>query len=171
MASIVKAEKLSLPALRLIGRRYTDADRKNGVFSEKWEEWFGTGLFDPLEKLPQPKGDSFLDGSYIGAMRMVNGAFEYWIGMFFPQDCAAPEGYEQADLPGGSCALLWIYGNEASGELYGMDAVRLCYAEMERQGWMELEGGWQFERYHCPRFTTPDGGGNVILDYGIFLQE
>ena len=28
-----------------------------------------------------------------------------------------------------------------------------------------------FERYVCPRFTTPDENGSVILDYGIFLAD
>ena len=39
---------------------------------------------------------------------------------------------------------------------------------MKKQG-MEIisdEAGayWFFERYTCPRFTTPDEDGNVILD-------
>jgi hypothetical protein len=28
-----------------------------------------------------------------------------------------------------------------------------------------------FERYQCPRYTTPDENGNVILDYGIKLAD
>jgi len=27
-----------------------------------------------------------------------------------------------------------------------------------------------FELYNCPRFTTPDDKGNVILDYGFYLK-
>ena len=30
-------------------------------------------------------------------------------------------------------------------------------------------GDWCFERYNCPRFTSPDEAGNVILDYGISI--
>ena len=171
MAEIIKSEKLEFPRLRLVGRRYTEADRKNGSFGEKWGEWFGNGLFAPLERLPRPESVEAFDGSYIGAMRMLNGEFEYWIGMFLPEGGETPEGYEQVSLPGGSCALLWIHGSESTGEIYGMEAVRLCYAEMERRGWKELEGGWQFERYNCPRFTAPDQDGKVILDYGIFLEQ
>lgn len=171
MAEIVKSERLEFPALRLIGRRYTEADRKNGTFGEKWGEWFEKGLFAPLEALPRPEDGAAFDNSYIGAMRMADGAFEYWIGMFFPEDREAPEGYEQADLPAGSCALLWIRGRESTGEIYGMEAVRLCYDELERRGWRERESGWHFERYNCPRFTAPDEDGNVILDYGIYLNQ
>lgn len=170
MAEIVNVEKITFPALRLIGRRYTEADRKNGFFSHKWGEWHEGNLFAPLERLPLPEGDAFFDGSYIGALRMLDGSFEYWIGMFFPEDTPVPEGYESARLPEGNCAVFWIKGNEASGEIYGMSAERLCQAELDRRGWMRKDDGWHFERYNCPRFTAPDGEGNVILDYGIPLE-
>ena len=169
-ARIAKVEKITVPALRLIGRRYTEADRKDGSFSHKWGDWFAGNLFTPLERLPIPEGDVFFDRSFIGAMRMLDGSFEYWIGMFFPGDTPVPEGYESAEVPEGSCALFWICGNEASGEIYGMSAERLCQAELDRRGWMRRDEGWHFERYNCPRFTTPDGDGNVILDYGIPLE-
>lgn len=169
-AKIVKAEKCSFPACRLLGRRYTEADRQDGSFAHKWGEWFAGNLFAALEHLPLPEGDEFYDGAYIGAMRMADGEFEYWIGMFFPEDTAVPEGFESVDLPAGSCALLWICGNEASGEIYGMSAERLCQAELDRRGWRRKEGGWHFERYNCPRFTNPDAAGDVILDYGIPLE-
>lgn len=169
-AKLVKVEKASFPAVRLIGRRYTEADRKDGTFSHKWGEWFARGLFSALEKLPLPEKDCFCDGSYIGAMRMLDGVFEYWIGMFFPPDAAVPEGYSHADLPENSLALFWIYGNEGSGELYGMSAERLCQAELDQRGWTRKADGWHFERYNCPRFTAPDAEGNVILDYGIPLE-
>lgn len=169
-AKIVKTEQLSFPACRLIGRRYTEADRKDGGFAHKWGECFSGNLFALLEQLPLLEGDDFYDGSYIGAMRMADGVFEYWIGMFFPEDTAVPENLESAGLPAASCALFWIYGNEGSGEIYGMNAERLCQAELDRRGWMRKEDGWHFERYSCPRFTDPDAEGNVILDYGIPLE-
>ena len=142
-AKIVKTEKLLRPACRLTGLRYTEADRKNGSFSHKWAEWFSQGLFAPLEQAPRDP-DGFLDGSYVGAMRM------------------APEE---------TCALFWIYGSESSGELYGMSAEALCQAELDRRGWVRKDAGWHFERYNCPRFTTPDAQGNVILDYGVPLAS
>lgn len=147
-----------------------EADRKNGSFSHKWAEWFSQGLFAPLEQAPRDP-DGFLDGSYVGAMRMADGGFEYWIGMFLPQDAPVPEGYEHMDLPEETCALFWIYGSESSGELYGMSAEALCQAELDRRGWVRKDAGWHFERYNCPRFTTPDAQGNVILDYGVPLAS
>jgi hypothetical protein len=50
-AKVIKAFKESFPPLRLIGRRYTDADRgPDGGFSQKWGEWFERGWFQPLEQ-------------------------------------------------------------------------------------------------------------------------
>lgn len=169
-AKIVKTEKLLRPACRLIGLRYTEADRKNGSFSHKWAEWFDRGLFAPLEQAAQDP-DGFFDGSYIGAMRMTEAGFEYWIGLFLPQDAPVPAGYGYADLPEEDCALFWVYGDESSGEIYGMSAEALCQAELDKRGWMRKDTGWHFERYNCPRFTTPDAQGNVILDYGVPLAS
>ena len=33
------------------------------------------------------------------------------------------------------------------------------------------ENDWCFERYNCPRFTSPDNNGNIILDYGISIEK
>ncbi|MGN6714677.1 hypothetical protein [Anaerocolumna jejuensis] len=41
MAEIIKVYKEHLPAVRFIGKRYTNTDRcKDGGFGYKWEEWF-----------------------------------------------------------------------------------------------------------------------------------
>lgn len=170
-AAIVKSEKTVRPACRLIGLRYREADRVDGSFSHKWGEWFQKGLFAPLEQIALPAGaDGFFDGSYIGAMRALERDFEYWIGMFLPPDSPVPAGYRYTDLPEEPCALLWLRGREDGGEIYGMEAMRLCDAELARRGWRQRDSGWFFERYNCPRFTTPDAEGNVILDYGIPLE-
>lgn len=52
-----------------------------------------------------------------------------------------------------------------------MSAEALCQAELDRRGWVRKDAGWHFERYNCPRFTTPDAQGNVILDYGVPLAS
>jgi hypothetical protein len=46
---IIKTYKEHFPAIRLIGKRYTDADRANGSFGAQWAEWHVNGWFDPLE--------------------------------------------------------------------------------------------------------------------------
>lgn len=165
---LLKTERFSFPASRFIGRRYTEEERQNGSFGQKWQEWFEKGLFAPLEALGSLPDH---DGAYIGLMRIQNGEFEYWIGMFFSEETAAPPGYQTIAVPAGDYGICWIYGNEQNGEIYGAQVHRLCLAAMQERGWRYQEGGWVFERYNCPRFTAPDEAGNVILDYGFAIAE
>ena len=58
--------------------------------------------------------------------------------MLFPEKTNAPNGFGYVDIDSLDFAICWIYGNNQSGEL-------VC-----------------FERYNCPRFTSPDEKGNVI---------
>ena len=68
-------------------------------------------------------------------------------------------------------AVLWRRGDEHNGELYGLEAHNLCLEVLRRKGWVRVEDDWCFERYSCPRFTTPDEEGCVILDYGISIES
>jgi hypothetical protein len=166
-AELIKVYKERFPKLRLIGKCYTESDRANGGFSGKWGEWFANGWFEELEKLgvlPE------LGGDYLGAMRMIDDKFEYWIGMFFPPETAVPEGYVSADIPEGGVATGWVHGREDNGELYGGEPMDMCIAKFNEQGWQLQDNPWFFERYNCPRFTTPDEQGKVILDYCVYIK-
>lgn len=166
--NIIKIYKEHMPPLRLIGKRYTDADRApNGSFSNKWGEWFANGWFDEIEKLGALKEN---DDAYLGVMRCVNNDFEYWIGMFFPQNTPVPEGFSSVDIQAGELATCWLYGREDTGELYGFDAHNQSLEKIQEQGWQIDYNPWYIERYNCPRFTTPDENGKVILDYCIYLK-
>jgi hypothetical protein len=83
--------------------------------------------------------------------------------------CAGGD-FESADFPGGDFAVCWLHGREATGELYGAEPHAACLARIAREGGTTIEDGWHFERYACPRFTTPDENGEVILDYGIAIK-
>lgn len=164
---IIHASIEECPACRFIGRRYTPADSISGSYAHKWGEWWQNGLFEPLEKLPHLP---IVGDSTIAAMRVVDGMLEYWIGFFCPADTAVPEGYEAAQIGPRRYAVLWEKGNEKNGELYGLEAHQQCLTELARHGWKRVEDDWCFERYNCPRFTTPDEEGLVILDYGISVE-
>lgn len=166
MPEIIKCFKEHLPALRLIGKRYSDSDRDSyGSFGGKWGEWFANGWFDQLESLGSlPENDN----AYLGAMRCVNNSFEYWIGMFFPTGTEVPDGYSYVDIPEGDIATCYIYGREDNGEIYSMHDA--CMNKVAEQGFELQKDPWFFERYNCPRFTTPDEHGNVILDYCAYIK-
>lgn len=157
---IVDVKRESWPAVRFIGKKYSDGSR--------WGEWWQNGWFSLLEGIPGllPMNE---EGNF-GIMRIVDGMLEYWIGMFFDRTAEAPEGFEYVDIEPLEYAVFYLYGNEHNGELYGLDPHNLCLEELNKKGWKRWEDFWCFERYNCPRFTTPDENGNVILDYGISIE-
>jgi hypothetical protein len=168
MVEIIKVYRESLPSLRLIGKRFTNSHRgPDGGFGNKWSEFFERGDFKTLVELGSlpENGDA-----YVGCMRCTN-EFEYWIGMFFPENTPVPDGFMYVDIPGGDVGTCWIYGRADNGELYGMEPHNMCISKIKETGWQIAEDSWFFERYNCPRFTAPDEKGKVILDYCIYLKD
>lgn len=156
MALIQKTFLETIPDVMLVGKRYTDGDRDQyGSFGEKWGQWHTNGWFSRIEKSGKPQEESF-----VGAMRITETGFEYWIGMLMASS-EVPEGFESVEIPGGGLAVCYLYGSENGGDIYGMHDA--CVAAWMEKGW--TPAGWFMERYNCPRFTTPDDKGNVILDY------
>lgn len=178
MAKVIKVYKESLPALRLIGRRYSDNDRgPDGGFSNVWDQWFEKDDFEVLKHLRTPSAGGGLtsldaeDGrSHVAYMRLVDHIFEYWVGMLFPVGTPVPDGYTSVDIRAADVGICWLQGSPSSGELYGPKAFQQCLEAIEEAGWQMADGGWCFERYHPSRFDTKDEDGNVILDFGIELK-
>ena len=163
MAEIIKAYKESVPAMRFIGKRYTDDDRVGGLFSAKWGEWFENGWFDLLEKLGQPNG---MDNGHVAYCTFdENNSFNYWIGRFTPENTAVPDGFSHLDFPAGGLAVCHVYGK--SPDIYGKE--KMCGDRLKADGF-SIDDSRTFERYNCPRFTTPDEQGNVILDICFLLK-
>ncbi|MBQ8314625.1 MAG: GyrI-like domain-containing protein [Lachnospiraceae bacterium] len=157
---ILEVKRESFPAVRLIGKKYEHGPN--------WGEWWQKDWFSVLEqkeRLPM-NGDA-----YIGAVHIVDGMPEYWIGMFFPVDTEVPEGFDFVDMEALEYAVCYLYDKEGSGDFYSMETHEMCLEELKSLGLKRKEDDWCFERYNCPRFTTPDEAGNVILDYGISIED
>ena len=170
MAEIIKTYRQKTKAARFIGKRYTDADRADGNFGSKWNEWFRNGRFNEIEKLIGADLDEINPdgGAYVGLMRDKGGDhndFEYWIGMFAPEGTPVPAGFEFTDFPEGWLGVCWVYGKE--GEVYMKEGE--CGSALVKEGFI-ISGEWCFERYACPRFTTPDEKENIILDICFFIE-
>lgn len=171
MAEITKFYREPMPAARFIGKKYTDADRKNGYFIDQWQQWITEGWFLPLSGFI--KGWDF-DGSDvpIGLMRFKEGEpNEYWIGRFFPPLHTVPEGYLSVDFPAGMLGVCWV---RAKGlELYRQEGLCLPTLEQEKAELVvDGEGAfWLFERYEFPRSRTPDEEGCLTLDYCFYIGE
>lgn len=173
MPEIIKVYKQSIPAVRFIGKKYGDDDRIGGGFGAKWGEWFQNGWFDTLESLVDSSlKDTYEDtDAYLGFMRCKDGEpFEYWIGMFTAAGTSVPDGYDYIDIKESNIGVCWVHGED--GTVY-------CYedkcAEKLKEENMEVisddNGAWCFfERYGCPRFTTPDTENKIILDICHYVK-
>ncbi len=173
MYEIIKAYDQQVPAARFIGLKYGEEDSVNGGFGAHWADWFEKERFQKLEELTTEDfkntyEDSF---SYAGLIRCgYGGPLQYWIGMFLPDDTYVPEGYDYVDFPAARLGVSWIYGPEE--EIFQNEDK--CLDRLRNEGYEIAEGkeleGWFFERYVCPRFTTKDEKGNVILDICQFIK-
>ena len=155
---IIEIKREHCPAARLIGKRYEAAPN--------WGEWWQNGWFDRLEAQPRLP---FNGDAYFGMVRIADGKPERWIGMLFPPDAPVPEGFEAADIPPMAYAVCYLKAQEGSPDFYAPETHEACLALIRANGMTRLEDNWCFERYQCPRFTTPDENGCVILDYGISI--
>jgi len=157
-AEILEIKKEHCPAARLIGKRYEGAPN--------WGEWWANGWFDQLETQPRLP---FNGDAYFGMVRIANGMPERWIGMLFAPDTPIPEGFEAVDIPPVDYAVCYLRAKEGSPDFYTPETHSQCLEAIQAKGMTRFEDNWCLERCQCPRFTTPDEKGNVILDYGISI--
>jgi len=166
---IIKTYSQSVPALRFIGKKYGDSAHGYG---EMWGEWFKNDWFDIITKqIDKNANDSYEDGdAYIGLLRgnsTEENPIEYWIGMLTPENTDVPEGFGYVDFAKGEHGVCWVYGKE--NELYGN--YNQCVERLINEGFeFDPQLPLCFERYVCPRFTTPDEKGNIILDVCFFIK-
>jgi predicted transcriptional regulator YdeE len=172
MVEIIKTYRQSVPAMRFIGKRYGNEDRVAGGFGRRWDEWFSNGWFKELEQNCDIK-KTYEDGdAYIGLMRCKDGeAFEYWIGVFCPEETKIPAGYSFIDFKEADFGVTWLYGK--GEDLFGQELI--CARSCKDQGFeikIDEQGAlWEFERYKSQRFNTPDDKGNIILDICLFIEK
>jgi len=166
-AEIIKVYKQDIPAVRFIGKKYGNNDRVDGMFGKHWGDWFQNGWFDIIVKQTETDLKTvYEDGdAYIGLMhKNEDGHFEYFIGVFMPENTSVPDGYEHLDFTKGTLGVCWVYGKEADVYMHEGE----CVKKLKEAGY-NISETWCFERYCCPRFTTPDEKGNVILDICFYL--
>lgn len=173
MAEIIKTYKQSVKALRFIGKKYGNADRVNGGFGAKWDEWHHNGWFGLVEKqIDTHIREIYEDGdAYLGLMREKDGEpFEYWIGMFMPEGTPVPEGFAHVDFPESKLGVCWIYGKDSEVFFLEGECAEKLAAEGIKYTLDDKGACWFFERYCCPRFTAPDEKGNIILDICFYVE-
>ena len=141
------------PRLRFIGKRCMCAPED---FVAIWDEWLVKGWFEQLDKLgvAAENGDAYLGMTSDSGNR-------YWIGLLFPPDTRAPEGFEYMDIQAGNYAVFGITGKK-EGELLSEDGAVLCFGEIEKRGLSHDPNGQDFERYSRP--IGSESKGKVLLE-------
>ena len=162
---IISTSRQPVPALRFIGKKYSDADRVDGLFSAKWDDWFENDWFSQLEALGP------LDGwaDYMGLMGHEDGEFKYWIGMFLPADTPVPDGFGHMDYPACNLGVCRLHGREDS--IYGNEPM--CCDRLQQEGDVMLDQEFIcFERdLACddPAVKSlPEG--EMLLDICFFIK-
>lgn len=167
MAEIQKVFREEVPAMRFIGKKYAG-------FGPWWGEWFANGWFDQIEAcmggVDTIKQIWENGGGYVGLERRAKDqAFEYWIGMFTPVNIPVPQDFSYVDFPAMGLGTCWIKGTEK--EVHNTKACKGAVTDAGMILWKDANGGvWSFENCVCPRYTTPDENGNVIMDYCFFVE-
>jgi len=175
-AEIVNVYRQEIPATRFIGKKYFAEDSVNGSYGALWDLWFEKGWFDEITKRTDEKKSKYLFdeiGVTFGLMRdnTHNGEpFEYWIGVFMPENTTIPEGFVYHDFPKSSLGICWVHGTEP--DIYWFcGKVRDKLTEEQFIIIPDEHGAyWTYEGYVCPRFTEPDEQGKKTLDRAYFVK-
>lgn len=171
MAELIRFEVVENPEFWVIGpeRKVGGGNENAGAF---WGWCFETGALDELETALKP--DLFFEAlpdtkdTYLGWMGAVDkdGAFDYVIGLPVRPGASVPKGCVCREIPAGKLALGWIQGLESE----------VCLQEMALMGPAMAKarltmGDFAIESYVCPRYTTPDETGRVILDLLVSVKQ
>lgn len=170
MNKVIKVYRQEVPAMRFIGKKYHGEEG----FTH-WGDFFVNGWFDAIENAMggvEKITDIWEDGGgYVGVEFRKDGVLtDYWIGMFTPAGTEVPEGFEYVDFDKGNIGVCWNYAKEEDvrNDL-GENWKYIINEGMEF--WTDDTGAIvQFENDVCPRYTTPDEKGNVILDFCFYVK-
>lgn len=169
MNRVIKVYKQEVPAMRFIGKKYHGEEGYS-----HWGDFFANGWFDEIENAMNGVKnitDIWVDGGgYVGMEFRKGGILsDYWIGMFCPVNTKVPDGFDCYDFPMGNIGVCWNYGKE--DEVHDISENQKYIMDQGMELWVDDSGATvQFENGLCPRFTTPDENGNVILDYCFYVK-
>lgn len=169
MGNLIKFDVKDLPELCVVGKELKINIEKHmkgqNTIPAFWDKCFADGTFAKIEELK----DFVYDDAYIGFMAdwaNGDGYFTYICGMLMKPNCPLPNSdYIARSLSPTTAAIGWIQGTSTQ------DVCSTAHADtqkaLEEAGYNSDHSEWCMELYNCPRFTTPDENGNIILDYYI----
>ena len=157
---IMQTHIIELPALRFIGKRCLC--NPGPEFIMKWNEWYQNGWFDQLEEL-NPASEN--GNAHLGA----GPGDVYWIGLLFSVNTPVPEGFEYSDISADKYVVFELNGKK-DGELLNEDGAKLCFNEIQKNGWVLRDGGWSFERYTRPKFINQNVTGKILFECVMAIE-
>ncbi len=165
MSKLVQMEIRELGAWSIAGKEIKVKMGPENPIPAFWDKCFTDGTFTALEALT----DWVLCPDYVGFMTDYQGGdntFVYIVGMMMKPGCPVPqEGFVSRPVEPSSAAVGWIQG-ESTPDVC-MPAHEYTSRAMEEKGYISEGFSWCMELYNCPRFTTPNAEGQIILDYYI----
>ena len=174
-AEIVKVYREDIPSTRFIGKKYSAEDFVGSNIGEKWGMWFENNWFDVIKKQGETASSKEIFdkvGETVGLWYMTKDSdgSEYWIGSFMPANTTIPDGFSYMDFPASSLGVCWVYGSIPA--VFGANDIVLKRLKKEGFEIIPDEKGryWTLESYFCPRYTTPDEHGKVILDRSYTIK-
>lgn len=133
-----------------------------------WGTCFSDGTFAILEK----QADFIFDGSYAGVMTdwsRGDGNFSYICGIMMKEGVTVPEGFIMHEMDATKVGISWIKGKDTADVC--SNAHEFTEQSIREAGLVCDNMPWSMELYNCPRYTTPDENGDIILDYFIIFSR
>ncbi len=172
MSELIKFEVKRLPSIKLVGKdlRYNMEAHMKGdnQIPAFWDKCFTDEIFSLLEE----QTNFIYDSAYVGVMidwDKGDGDFSYIVGMLMKDGVSVPEGYYYKDIEETDVAIGWIKGKNT--EDVCSSAHSLTEQAINENGYKCDKMNWCMELYNCPRYTTPDENGDIILDYYIPIND
>ena len=167
---IIKTFRQETPALRFIGKKYTEplVDSVYDTILNNLNDWRFNYRFDAIAKTDKDLKTLYEGANaYISLMRKKDGQFlEYWLGIFMPKEAAVPDGYEKIDFPQSALAVCSVYDKRNVVIHYDAD----CRKKLADDGLKRQEDeNWFFQRFNWRTFFEEDEYGKRIVDYCYFL--
>lgn len=170
MAEFVKLTITPIPRLYAVGKALrADMNATMGPDNPLPAFWGQCMQDKTLDTVQAQYKDQLYSNDQIGLMydwQGGDGLFTYMIGMLLTEKpTTLPEGYETFTLSPIDVAIGWVRGK--NGPDLFQPAHKMTEEALAQAGYIADDIPWSLELYNCPRFTTPDADGNVILDYWL----
>ena len=165
MPELVKLEIIEQPEIVILGKlirvNRDELHAGKNPIPAFWGKCFEDGVFATLEAL----ADHIHNPAYVGYM---NSDYEYICGMMMKSGVPVPDGFAAHTLEPTKVAVGWIKGKKDNEPAIYANAHTFTEKAMLEKGMKfnsYIKQGWCMEVYTCPRFTTPDENGDIILDF------